>query len=65
MTVAQVLETPLWDVADVAKFTGMSITWVKRATAAGRIPSMKLGGARRYDPADIAEWVEKQKRKVR
>lgn len=56
-------ETSLWDVHDVAKFTRLSETWVKRATAKGIIPSMKLGGSRRYDPDDIAAWLEKQKRK--
>ncbi len=30
-------------------------------TASGQIPSVRIGRAVRYDPADLREWIEAQK----
>ena len=40
----------LWKVADVAKFLGASESWVRNASASGRLPRMRIGGLVRFHP---------------
>jgi len=46
----------LRSVAWVAEFLGVSKSWVYQATAAGRIPCTRIGGALRFDPEVIRAW---------
>ena len=47
----------LWAVADVAKFLGASESWVRNASASGRLPRMRIGGLLRFDPDRIRAHV--------
>jgi hypothetical protein len=40
----------LWKVADVATFLGASESWVRNASASGRLPRMRIGGLVRFHP---------------
>lgn len=62
MSVVEPSVTKLWEARQVAETLGVSLSWVRRATARGELPSMKFGGVRRYHPAVIAEWIENHKR---
>lgn len=46
--------TTMKTIADVATITRMSQQWVRKAAAAGRIPSTRVGRYRRFSDADIA-----------
>jgi predicted DNA-binding transcriptional regulator AlpA len=46
-------EARLWDAADVARFLKVSRSWVYREASAGRLPSVRVLGLRRFDPAVI------------
>jgi hypothetical protein len=52
---------PLWTVEDVARFTGMSVRWVREQAAApegpDRIPLIRLGGRVRFEPEQVREWA--------
>lgn len=50
-------EEPLWTVNDLARQLTMSVSWVRQAEAAGRIPSIRLGAAIRFVPAAVREWL--------
>lgn len=53
--------TPLWNAKDVAKFLGMSLSWVQKQTIAGEVPHVRLGErAVRYDPAAIQAWLSER-----
>lgn len=43
----------LWTVDQVATYLGVSTGWVRRAATSGRLPSAKIGGARRFIPEEI------------
>lgn len=43
----------LWTVADVANFLGASESWVRQASASGRLPRTKIGGLLRFHPDEI------------
>jgi hypothetical protein len=47
----------LWAVADVAKFLGASESWVRNASASGRLPRLRIGGLLRFDPDRIRAHV--------
>jgi excisionase family DNA binding protein len=36
-------------------------SWVGEAARGGRLPHVKLGRYRRFDRAELLEWVEQQK----
>ena len=46
-------ETTLWDANDVAHFLKVSVSWVRHRSAAGLLPSVRIGGVVRYDPKAI------------
>ncbi len=50
-TVAE--EDQLWTAARVAKYFGVSRSWVYRETSAGRLPCSRILGLVRYDPAEM------------
>ena len=50
-------EGELWTVSDVAGYLKTSRSWVYQATASGRLPSVRVGHLRRFDPAKISAWV--------
>lgn len=52
--------SPLWKFDDVAKYLSVSSSHVRRLVSQGRIPSLKIGGNRRFDPLVIKEWVRGQ-----
>ncbi len=49
----------LWLIEDVHEFTLIPISTLKLYTATGRIPSLKIGRHRRYDPNEIRKWVKR------
>lgn len=47
----------LWTAEEVADYLRMSLSWVRHATAAGRIPVRRIGASTRYVPEEIAAYV--------
>jgi len=48
---------PLWTYDDVAAYLAMSPSHMRRLVSKGLLPSIKIGGARRFDQADIQMWI--------
>jgi excisionase family DNA binding protein len=48
---------PLWTAADVAAFLKASRSWVYLHTDDGTLPSVKLGGLRRFIPEQIRAFA--------
>jgi excisionase family DNA binding protein len=46
----------LWTAAEVARHLKTRRSWVDQATASGRLPSVRVGHMRRFDPAKIRTW---------
>ena len=51
----------LWKVADVAQALGMSRAWVYEHAASGELPSLRIGGAIRFDPEAIRAYAFRQR----
>ena len=47
----------LWTVPDVARYLRVSKSWVYQHAADGTLPSLNVGGVRRFDPPDIKRWA--------
>lgn len=47
-----------WDVRRAAAFLGVKEKTLYRLAAEGSVPSFKVGGALRFDPAKLAAWRE-------
>jgi excisionase family DNA binding protein len=47
----------LWDALDVARFLKVSRSWVYERTMAGELPSIRIGGLRRFDPEAIKAYA--------
>jgi excisionase family DNA binding protein len=47
---------------EVAELLAVPESWVREATREGRIPHVKLGRYRRYQPAAIEAWLAEQHR---
>ncbi len=45
-------------VADLAEMFGVSPQHVYKLAASGRIPSFRVSGAVRFDPGDVASWLQ-------
>jgi excisionase family DNA binding protein len=43
----------LWDALDVARYLKASRNWVYQQADAGKLPSVRMGGLRRFDPDKI------------
>ena len=50
-------EGELWTTAEVARYLKTSRSWVYQATASGRLPSVRVGHLRRFEPVKIRAWV--------
>jgi excisionase family DNA binding protein len=50
-------EGELWTTTEVARYLRTSRSWVYQATASGRIPSVRVGHLRRFDPVKIRAWA--------
>ena len=48
----------LLDISDLAQHLGVNVRHVRRLVAERRIPFIKWGHLIRFDPVEIAEWVE-------
>ncbi len=62
-------EPRLMDDQEAARYIGMSAAYLRKARCEGNIgdrtPSpayIKIGGAIRYDKADLDRWIDEQKR---
>ena len=47
----------LWDATDVARWLKVSRSWVYQAAESGKLPSLKIGGLLRFDPAVVKAWA--------
>jgi excisionase family DNA binding protein len=52
----------LWNVGQVATFLGCSRGLVYQRVAEGTIPHLKIGSMVRFNPTEIREWLEGQRR---
>ena len=50
-------EGELWTASDVARYLKTSRSWVYLATASGRLPRVRVGHLRRFDPVKIRTWA--------
>lgn len=50
----------LWEPEQCAAYLNMSVCWVYRWAAKGKLPHRKMGKALRFDPTEVAEWVKTQ-----
>ena len=48
----------LLDIAGVAEHLGVNVRHVRRLVAERRIPFIKWGHLIRFDPTEIADWLE-------
>jgi len=48
---------PLWDAHDVARYLKVSRSWVYQKAEADLLPSLRVGGLLRFDPATVRAWV--------
>lgn len=51
-------------VQELAKLLNVSEKLIYEHAKAGRIPSFKIGDARRFDPKAVAEWLRRQCRQM-
>lgn len=56
------LPESLWDANDVARFLKVSRSWVYQKAESGELPSLKIGGLLRFNPAVIRRWVLEPRR---
>jgi excisionase family DNA binding protein len=54
---ARVPSEGLWDAQDVARYLKASRSWVYQKAEAGLLPSLRIGGLLRFDPATVRAWV--------
>jgi excisionase family DNA binding protein len=47
----------LWTTDQVATYLAVSTGWVRHAASSGRLPSKKIGGARRFLPEEIRTYA--------
>ncbi len=52
----------LWDDDRLCAYLGVGSRFVARICSEKRIRYLRVGGRRRFDPADVAEYVEASKR---
>lgn len=51
----------LWSVEQLAEYLGTGKRFVYRLTSEGRIRFNRIGKSLRFDPADVAEFLEREK----
>ncbi len=56
-------QTPeaLWTAQQVAAFLQLSLSWVRHATAEGRLPCHRIGHNVRYEPEAVRAWVARSR----
>jgi excisionase family DNA binding protein len=59
---AKVLPARLLDIPAMAETLGVNTRHIRRLVAERRIPFIKWGHLIRFDPADVAEWLEASRR---
>ena len=47
-----------WTAAELSEVIGLSQKHILKMAKAQRIPSYRLGGSVRFDPASVANWLE-------
>lgn len=47
----------LLTVREAAEQISMSVSWLRKAVAAGTVPHLKIGRAVRFDGNQLVEWV--------
>ncbi|HYD40081.1 MAG TPA: helix-turn-helix domain-containing protein [Anaeromyxobacter sp.] len=47
----------LWTVKDVARYLGVSASWVYQHVAAGELPYRRIGGLVRFFPEDVRAYA--------
>jgi excisionase family DNA binding protein len=52
---------PLVAMEEVARWLGTSVRHVQRLVTERRLPYVKVGHFVRFDPRDVAQWIEAQK----
>src|SRR4051812_15204825 len=55
---AAIEHTTLLDIDAVADRLGVNVQWVRRQVARRAIPFYKLGALLRFDPAEVAAWLD-------
>jgi len=53
--------TELIDVEALATWLGVEIVFVRRLVAERRIPFLKIGKFVRFDPPEVARWIDDQR----
>ena len=48
-------------VGEVAKVLAVSSQQIYKMAASGSIPSLRISGAIRFDPGEIADWLKKKR----
>lgn len=56
-------ETALRDVEWLAEYLNVSTSWVYQATAAGKIPCVRIGASVRFNPVEIKKWILDQSKR--
>ena len=56
------MESDIITIKEVAEYLRIKEKTVYDLAAKGKIPGFKVGGAWRFDKADIDAWIEKQKK---
>jgi excisionase family DNA binding protein len=53
--------TELIDIEALAAWLGVEIVFVRRLVSERRIPFLKIGKFVRFDPAEVATWIDEQR----
>ncbi len=61
---ATIEQPPLMDLAGVARRLGVNQRHIRRLVAERRIPYLKWGHLLRFDPVEIAAWLEQARQPV-
>lgn len=60
-TPAEILaEDRLWRVTDVARYLGMSESWIYHAVERGELPARRIGNRLRFEPEAIKRYVQRE-----
>ena len=54
----------LLDINELARHLGVNVRHVRRLVAERRVPFIKWGHLIRFDPAEIADWLERNRRPI-
>lgn len=55
------MRTELIDIEALAAWLGVEIVFVRRLVAERRIPFLKIGKFVRFDPLEVAGWIDDQR----